>query len=412
MKGPARILLVAGFDSFIRSVCLVGRPFADAGAQVEFALLQTRSEQIARPQLDRLKVPFHGSVETLDSMCVPDVLSKYDLLIMAVDGSAWRRFFLRFEKMKGANRPLILGIYPGAVLRYHYDGFASRAPADFLWLNAQDDLTRYEEMCAAFGADSTNASVFGLPALLAPVHRAARPRKRIVFFEQTVIPRSRNDRAFLSDQLILLARRFPDYELVIKPRHGIDEFTLHRARVHIEATLAAAGQKLGGTPANLSISHEAVEILLADASLCLTVTSTVALEAVHAGVPTALISDFGAHDDTGIQFFYGSGLMRPFEEIDPENPPVVDVEWARKSLFDPRPNITRKVAEVLHAIEHHRENPRAQRSLAPLLHSRLRHETLIDSLSADEVGNRSYQNEPKGRIRQLLGRIRSRRMRK
>lgn len=408
MKRPARILLVAGFDSFIRSACLVGRPFADAGAKVEFALLQTRADQIAKAQLNRLNVPFDGSVETLDTLCVPEVLSRYDLLILAVDGSAWRRFFLRFEKMTNASRPLVLGIYPGAVLRYHYDGFASRAPADFLWLNAQDDLQRYKGMCAAFGADASNASVFGLPSLLAPIKRSEKPRKRIVFFEQTVIPRSRNDRLFLSEQLVQLAQRFPDYELVIKPRHGIDEFTLHRARVHIEATLAAAGQVVGASPPNLSISHEPVEDLLADASLCLTVTSTVALEAVHAGVPTALISDFGAHDDTGIQFFYGSDLMRSFEEIDPDNPPVVNREWAEQALFDPTPHLERKVDEVLRAIEQHRDHPCPQRSLAPLLHSRLRHETLIGNLSVDEVGTRSYQNEPKTGIRGVVSRMRGR----
>src|SRR3546814_13615862 len=52
------------------------------------------------------------------------------------------------------------------------------------------------------------------------------------------------------------------------------------------------------------------------ASHCLTVCSTVAAEAIHARIPTVLIGDFGAHDDYGMEYFYGSGLIKNFADIE------------------------------------------------------------------------------------------------
>ncbi len=116
----------------------------------------------------------------------------------------------------------------------------------------------------------------------------------------------------MATQLILLAKRFKAFEFVVKPRTTGQDATLHRVWHPIEPLLKEAADELGGWPDNLSLTSEKAAPLLAKASHCLTVCSTVGVEAIHADVPTAIIGDFGAHDDYGLHYFYGSGLVKTF----------------------------------------------------------------------------------------------------
>src|SRR3546814_16438616 len=81
-------------------------------------------------------------------------------------------------------------------------------------------------------------------------------------------------------------------------------------------TLFRSAFATGGWPDNLEIVSQPASNLLGMASHCLTVCSTVAAEAIHARIPTVLIGDFGAHDDYGMEYFYGSGLIKNFADIE------------------------------------------------------------------------------------------------
>src|SRR3546814_6383389 len=70
------------------------------------------------------------------------------------------------------------------------------------------------------------------------------------------------------------------------------------------------------------------------ASHCLTVCSTVAAEALHARIPTVLIGDFGAHDDYGMEYFYGSGLIKNFADIEFPFVLVPRQAWLERYLAD------------------------------------------------------------------------------
>src|SRR3546814_5965600 len=136
------------------------------------------------------------------------------------------------------------------------------------------------------------------------------------FFEQTVIPRYHQERLFLADQLVALARRNPTLRFAIKPRVHAGEATLHRTWHHLEPLLRQSAFATGGWPDNLEIVSQPASNLLGMASHCLNVCSTVAAEAIHARIPTVLIGDFGAHDDYGMEYFYGSGLIKNFADIE------------------------------------------------------------------------------------------------
>ncbi len=401
-QGPLRVLGVAGYDSFLRAAGKIARIFADGGAEVEFALLSTRQDQISESQVRAEALPFPIHPHQMDTLLADGLLERYDVVLLALEGASSRNFFLRLAEL-GDDRPLVVSFYPGIVLRYPFDGLSSRSPADVLWLNSDEDLASYREMCASFGVSADNASVFGIPHLLSRIERSGAADGPVVFFEQTVIPRAIEDRTFLASGLIDLARRHPDRQVIVKPRHRVEDFTLHKARVHIEPLISDLAAGSGGMPRNLTISHEPASALLARASLCLTISSTVAIEAVNAGVPTAIIGDFGAHDDSGIHYFYGSNLIRCMAMIDPAEPPVVDPQWARRRVVDPLPTAPQAVARVTSAAQQARNEPLPPIRVSPLYFSSERQADLLAKHGPDRISSRSYQNDSKPRKKRKRG---------
>src|SRR3546814_20079559 len=90
------------------------------------------------------------------------------------------------------------------------------------------------------------------------------------FFEQTVIPRYHQERLFLADQLVALARRNHTLRFAIKPRVHAGEATLHRPWHHLEPLLSQSEFATGGWQDNLELASLAASILLGMASPSIT----------------------------------------------------------------------------------------------------------------------------------------------
>ncbi|WP_444547752.1 DUF6716 putative glycosyltransferase, partial [Streptomyces fradiae] len=58
--------------------------------------------------------------------------------------------------------------------------------------------------------------------------------------------------------------------------------------------------------------------------LLVTVSSTAALEALHRGVPTAVLTDLGVREALGNHHFIGSGLLTSWDRLDAGDEPVPD----------------------------------------------------------------------------------------
>lgn len=344
-----RVLALASYDSFLNVARLIAPHFEREGCQVEFALVQARRQkQISDSQVQRNGLASKVRWVDIESFCGSGEIAAFDIVLSCLEGLSTRRLMHHLIPL-GSKRPLVISAYPGLVLRHAYDSFSMRTGSDLLWLNCEADVEAYRAMCSAFGIDGSNARVFGVGALLEPVNR--RPSAGsgpVVFFEQAVIPRYRDEREFLADQLVLLAKRFPQAGFVVKPRATGKDATLHRSWHPIEPLLKAAAKREGGWPGNLSLSSEKASALLGIASHCLTVCSTVAAEAIHAGVPTAIIGDFGAQEDYGLHYFYGSGLIRSFAELEFPFEGEPGVDWRSHYLGDPNRKVEELVTEAVH----------------------------------------------------------------
>src|SRR3546814_12597432 len=134
-------------------------------------------------------------------------------------------------------------------------------------VNCQADIYSYTEMCDVFGLNPRNARLFWNDSLLRKIDRASDASTGpVVFFEQTVIPRYHQERLFLADQLVALARRNPTLRFAIKPRVHAGEATLHRTWHHLEPLLRQSAFATGGWPDNLEIVSQPASNLLGMAS--------------------------------------------------------------------------------------------------------------------------------------------------
>lgn len=343
-----RVLALAGYDSFLNTVRLIAPHFEKQGASVDFALISARKrKQISAEQIAEMGFSKPIPAVKIKDLCQSGDIQSYDIVLSCLEGMSTRHLFHYLEEL-GDARPLVICVYPGLVLRYAYDGFSMRAPADLLWLNCLRDLEAYREMATSFGIDPSNGRLFGSGSLLERIARqpAAEQSGPVVFFEQAVIPRYFDERYYLVKRFCDLARRFPERSFLLKARAPGKKATLHRTWYPIENIFDEIRASAEGVPDNVSLTDEKTGSLIARASHCLTVSSTVAVECLQAGVPLTIVSDFGAHDDYGLQYFYGSGLLRTFDDFSLEGARP-NSDWLKRYTADPYDNIEQLVSEAM-----------------------------------------------------------------
>lgn len=389
-----RVLALASYDSFLNTARLIAPYFKREGCAVEFALVRARRQkQISDGQVQRNGLETRVRWIDIEAFCGSGEIATYDIVLSCLEGLSTRRLMHHLIPL-GSKRPLVISAFPGLVLRYAYDSFSMRTGSDLLWLNCEADAEAYRTMCSAFGIDCSNARVFGIGALLEPVNRQPGTEMGpVVFFEQAVIPRYHDEREFLAQQLILLARRFPQADFVVKPRTTGKDATLHRSWHPIEPLLKAAAKREGSWPSNLSLTSDGASELLGRISHCLTVCSTVAAEAIHAGIPTAIIGDFGANDDYGLQYFYGSGLIQNFAQLEFPFQGKPNIEWRSRYIGDPNRTVEKLVVEAVRLGRRPERLSLADRPLRAEMSPELRAH-LATRNDVQHVLQRSYQVRP------------------
>ncbi|QVL53550.1 MAG: hypothetical protein KFB97_03980 [Cyanobium sp. M30B3] len=215
------------------------------------------------------------------------------------------------EQRQRPRRPLFCG-FNGVVLERFEEAIAWRLGYDLICLNGPRDQARLELLLrhTPFSGQRTVLTGLGRQRQLAGT--TERPR-RMVFAEQVVMPAALEERRRLVRILARLARRSPEWELLIKPRVAPHESTFHAVDTHISHTLR---DTLGSPPANLQLSYAPLPELLARSRLLTTVSSTALFDALDLGCRAVVMDDFGLRPDLGTPFFAGSGLLRSLATAD------------------------------------------------------------------------------------------------
>lgn len=159
---------------------------------------------------------------------------------------------------------------------------------------------------------------------------ASRGRGAVIFAPQALVPGTRDERRRLLDALVRTAQRHPSVPVLIKLRGDEGESQTHR---EFASFPALARELRVERPRNLRFVRGPLTDYLPGARGLVTVSSTAALEAVGAGVPTMVLRDFGVTSANLNEVFEGSGLWGDFESLENLDFPQVYANWMRDNYF-------------------------------------------------------------------------------
>lgn len=332
-----KLLLVADSDSQLLAAQALAR---GAGAsQVAVTVNAVPREGTPAAVLEALEREGELWRQSLRQLLNEPRLDGFDAIGVYLTGSKlaeFRNVYLASRRQLGRPpRPLFCG-FNGVVLERFEEAIAWRLGYDLICLNGPRDQARLELMLR-------HTPFAGQPTVLTGLNRQrgvdsrGERLNRLVFTEQVVMPADAAERRRLVRSLAALARRSPDWQVLIKPRVAPHESTFHSVDTHIGQTLVEA---LGSPPANLRISYEPLAALLASSRVMATVSSTAFFDALDLGCKPVVLADFGLRHDLGTPFFAGSGVLRRLESAaDLESlaaGPDPDPDWLEWVGYHPR----------------------------------------------------------------------------
>lgn len=254
----------------------------------------------------------------------------YDVIVLALVGGAVQAVLHGARALwpEPAARPVFVTGYVGVVYEKLADGLLLRHGADLVLANSRHDAGRFRGVYEGVGADAGAVVETVLP-FLAPVGgKAYEPvsatAHRVVFAVQPSVPDTRADRAYLLRRAAEHARLHPGREVLIKLRSRPGEHTTHLEELPYQRL---AEQFPGGLPSNCRLVYGNMGEVLDTTDLLVTVSSTAALESLHRGIPTAVLTDLGVRETLGNHHFLGSGCMASWTQLDAGLLPKADPDW-------------------------------------------------------------------------------------
>ena len=187
-----------------------------------------------------------------------------DVVVLAIQGPQVRRFchdMFDLVELTGAAPPVMITGWVGVIIEKIVAGYLERFSTDIVAVNSRSDLATFEKAARSLQLPADNLLLSGLPLLSGKYHRAPVDVtiKTVMFADQPTVPQTREDRLYLYQRLLAYARAHPDREVILKPRHRVDEDTFHRMKFHPEALLSGVRR-----PPNFSIDYAPISERLAD----------------------------------------------------------------------------------------------------------------------------------------------------
>ncbi|MFH8368487.1 DUF6716 putative glycosyltransferase [Streptomyces sp. NPDC018031] len=322
--------LLSGASDPRRDAAAAGREVALHGY-----LLRGRATPTVR-QLAEVGVTAQAMREVTGTEFVTAVdRGKYDVLVVSCVGGAVQAILHGLARAwEGADRrPVVVTGYVGVVYEKLADGLLLRHGADVVLANSRHDADRFRDVYTGVGASPDSVVECALPFLGgAPYDGTARRARRyrggtVVFAVQPSVPDNRADRTYLLRRAVEHARRHPDREVLVKLRSKPGEHTTHIEELPYQKLVARLD---GGTPANFRLAYGNMGEVLDTTDLLVTVSSTAALESLHRGIPTAVLTDLGVREVLGNHHFLGSGCLASWDEIDAGYLPEPDPAWTAR----------------------------------------------------------------------------------
>ena len=323
-SGPLRVTVVADSDTRWKWGALTARRI-DPEARLDARLLRGRATPTAR-QLAELGIPADSMTEaTAAEILAGTHADTCDVLVLSCVGGTVQALLHGFNRAwEGrGSRPVVVTGYVGVVYEKLADGLLLRAGADVVLANSADDARRFTAVYEGVGHRADAIVETALPFLGGEPYRPDGNRPfTVTFAVQPSAPEGRADRMHLLRRTVEHARRHPEREVLVKLRSKPGEHTTHIEEHPYQKLVAGLNP-----PDNLSLVYGAMAGVLDRTDLLVTVSSTAALESLHRGIPTAVLTDLGIREALGNHHFLGSGCYASWDELDDGYLPQADPGW-------------------------------------------------------------------------------------
>jgi Putative glycosyltransferase (DUF6716) len=322
--GVLRVTVLADSDTRWKWGALTARR-AFSQAVLDGRLLRGRATPTPR-QLTEVGIPADSlrEVTTAEFLTETDRDSTDVVVLSCVGGTVQAMLHGLARAWHGrARRPVVVTGYVGVVYEKLADGLLLRHGADVVLANSAHDADRFRAVYEGVGADTASVVETALPFLDgAPYEPSADRRYTVAFAVQPSVPGNRRDRDYLLRRAVDHARFHPEREVLVKLRSKPGEHTTHIEEQPYQKLAARLDP-----PANLKLVYGNMGEVLDRSDLLVTVSSTAALESMHRGMPTAVLTDLGIREPLGNHHFLGSGAYASWDEIDAGYAPEADPGW-------------------------------------------------------------------------------------
>lgn len=327
-RADLRIAVLADSDTRWKWGALTARRLAPDAPEPTGYVLRGRATPTARQLGEAGVAAGCGPVEVTCAEFLAEIgRQHYDVVVLALVGGAVQAVLHGARALwpAPAARPVLVTGYVGVVYEKLADGLLLRHGADLVLANSRHDAARFRAVYEGAGADPAGVVETALPFLDgAPYESAGDRAHRVVFAVQPSVPESRADRAYLLERAARHARLHPGREVLVKLRSRPGEHTTHLEE-HPYQRLA---ERLpGGLPPNCRLVYGNMGEVLDGTDLLVTVSSTAALESLHRGIPTAVLTDLGIREALGNHHFLGSGCLASWDQLDEGLLPAGDPAW-------------------------------------------------------------------------------------
>ncbi len=321
-----RMVVLADSDSYLKwATALVGQ--LPPGWQVE--VLVVRSPITPSPaQVLAATGAEHVPVTGLQALAHIARL-RPDAVLLACTGPVLRAL-LEYPVLRGRRRPVLVTGLPGISFPVRRRGIRLRGGCDLFVLHSRRECEAHRVVSAELGL--RHEFVLATLPFLTGTPRDGRGRD-VVFAAQAKVPETVEDRRAV---LAALAEVPEPWRPVVKVRALAGEQQTHHEKWAYAELWPDLARERGWPLDRITFRAGSMQEALAEAHVFVTVSSTAALEALDAGIPTLVLSDFGVSAEMINLVFAGSGLLGTLDDLRADRHPGADPAWLEQNYFHGR----------------------------------------------------------------------------
>ncbi|EES88890.1 conserved hypothetical protein [Helicobacter canadensis MIT 98-5491] len=263
-----------------------------------------------------------------------DIFLKAEVIILAIGGTkniyflnALGRFFRKYQQ-----RPIVIAGMNGLTDCSDLHAVLCRIGADIICINSKRNFRIFKEKLQDLNVKNDNLLMLGYARLYGDNTEKSRNcnngKQITLLIGQANMPAQKKQQSYLMKKVYEYALKYPDHLVVIKERS-----ITHKEHMNAYFKKKEIFQlwrwryKIKRKPDNILISNEPIESLLGKADVCLGFYSTALIEAIHLGIPTIVIQDFGIGKNIGNHDFLGSGVLHSLNDWIDNKLPIVNKGW-------------------------------------------------------------------------------------